>query len=98
MLSFSRSQEEQADATALATLDRAYGHVGGADSFFRLMLRQAGSREPPRFLSSHPLTSQRIDALGALAAQRGWRTEGEITPIPAAVRAEIERRRRKGGG
>ena len=39
------------------------------------------------------LTAQRIVALGALAKQRGWRAEGEITPIPAAVRAEIERRR-----
>jgi predicted Zn-dependent protease len=92
MLSFSRAQEEQADTTALATVARAYGHVGGADRFFRVMLEQAGARQPPRFLSSHPLTARRIEALGALAAQHGW-SEGEITPIPAAVRAEIERRR-----
>jgi predicted Zn-dependent protease len=93
MLSFSRSQEEQADATALETVHRAYGHVGGANRFFQRMLEQAGSREPPRFLSSHPLTSRRIEALGALAAQRGWRTEGELTALPEAVRAEIERRK-----
>jgi beta-barrel assembly-enhancing protease len=97
MLSFSRTQEEEADTTALGTLERAYGHVGGADSFFRQMLKEAGSREPPRFLSSHPLTSQRVEALGTLAAQRGWKAQGEITPIPAAVRAEIERRRRRDG-
>ena len=93
MLSFSRSQEEQADATALETLQRAYGHVAGADSFFRLMLQRAGSREPPRFLSSHPLTARRIEALGTLAARRGWKTGGDITPIPALVRTEIERRK-----
>jgi predicted Zn-dependent protease len=93
-LSFSRAQEEQADATALQTLARAYGHVAGADSFFHVMLKQAGARQPPRFLSSHPLTAQRIEALGTLAAQRGWKAEGELTPLPEAVRREIERRRK----
>jgi predicted Zn-dependent protease len=93
MLSFSRSQEEEADATALETLHRAYGHVAGADAFFRLMLKRAASRQPPRFLSSHPLTDERIEALGALAALRGWPREGALTPIPAQVRDDIERRR-----
>ena len=93
MLSFSRAQEEEADATALQTVARAYGHVGGADSFFQVMLKQSGARQPPQFLSSHPLTAKRIEALGALAAQRGWRTQGELTPLPEAVRREIERRR-----
>ena len=97
MLSFSRSQEEEADATALETVARAYGHVGGADRFFRHMLAQEGSREPPRFLSSHPLSSERIETLGALAARHGWKTEGDITPIPSGVREEIERRRRRDG-
>lgn len=93
MLSFSRGQEEEADATALDTLARAYGHVGGADRFFRHMLERSDSREPPRFLSSHPLTAARIAALADLAARRGWRLEGKTTPLPATVRAEIERRR-----
>jgi predicted Zn-dependent protease len=93
MLSFSRGQEEEADATALETLTRAYGHVGGADRFFRHMLAEEGRLEPPRFLSSHPLTEGRIAALAALAAERDWKTEGAPTPLPGAVRAEIERRR-----
>ena len=93
MLSFSRGQEEEADATALETLARAYGHIGGADRFFRHILAEKGRREPPRFLSSHPLTEGRIARLAALAAERGWKTEGAPTPLPEAVRAEIERRR-----
>jgi predicted Zn-dependent protease len=93
MLGFSRSQEEQADATALETVQRAYGHVGGADGFFSIMLKRAGSREPPRFLASHPVTGERIRALGALAEQRGWRRDGARTPVPAEVRDDIERRR-----
>ena len=92
MLSFSRGQEQQADATALETLARAYGHVGGADRFFRHMLEQRGSREPPQFLSSHPLTAGRIAALADLAAQRGWSLEGPVTALPETVRAEIQRR------
>jgi predicted Zn-dependent protease len=95
MLSFSRAQESQADATALETVQRLYGHVDGADSFFQQMLSKAQSREPPRFLSSHPLTAPRIEALGALADQQGWKRTGPRTPIPAPVRAEIERRARK---
>ena len=95
MLSFSRAQEEEADATALATLQRAYGHVGGADSFFGEMLKQAASREPPRFLSSHPLTAHRIETMAALAARQGWASDGALTPLPEAVRAEIDRRRKK---
>ncbi len=93
MLSFSRAQEAQADATALETLQRAYGHVAGADDFFRRMLQQSARRQPPRFLSSHPLTGERIEALGAAAERRGWPREGARTPIPAAVRDDIERRR-----
>jgi beta-barrel assembly-enhancing protease len=92
MLSFSRGEEEEADATALETLARAYGHVASAERFFRHVLAEEGSKDPPRFLSSHPLTSRRIDAIDALAARRGWKTEGEITPIPAEVRAQIKRR------
>jgi predicted Zn-dependent protease len=93
MLSFSRAQEAEADATALETLQRAYGHVGGAEDFFRHMLREAARREPPRFLSSHPLTDERIAALGAAAERRGWARDGARTPFPAAVRDDIERRR-----
>lgn len=100
MLSFSRSQESEADATALEAVYRTYGHVGGADAFFRAMLKRAGAASPPAFLSSHPLTPGRIEALAAHAAQHGWKADGARTPLPPAVRAEIERRRQpaKPGG
>jgi predicted Zn-dependent protease len=99
MLSFSRSQETEADRTALETLQRAYGHVGGADAFFRAMLQRANGAAPPVFLSSHPLTQARIAALAGLAAERGWKADGARTPLPPAVRAEIDKRRQpKQGG
>jgi beta-barrel assembly-enhancing protease len=91
MLSFSRSQESEADATALEAVYRTYGHVGGADAFFRAMLKRAGAASPPAFLSSHPLTAGRIEALAAHAAQRGWKADGARTPLPPTVRAERSR-------
>lgn len=93
MLTFSRAQEEEADATALETVHRAYGHVDGADAFFRQMLTRKASREPPRFLSSHPLTNERLEALDELAQRHAWPREGLRTPIPAQVRDELGRRR-----
>jgi predicted Zn-dependent protease len=91
MLSFTRSQEEEADATAIAAVASVYGHVAGADSFFRAMLREprTGS-DVPRFLSSHPLTPARIDALNAASARNGWSTVGATTPVPDAVRAALK--------
>ena len=57
------------------------------------MLSRAEAGEPLRFLASHPVDAQRIESLAALAAQRSWQAKGDITPLPAVVRAEIERRR-----
>jgi predicted Zn-dependent protease len=91
MLSFTRSQEEEADATALAAVAAVYGHIAGADSFFRSMLAEARpGGEVPRFLSSHPLTPARIEALNAAAARNGWSMAGATTPVPDAIRAALK--------
>ena len=57
-LSFSRQHELEADHTALETLQRHYGHVGGADRLFELI---GNSEKNPlnTLLSTHPLTQQR---------------------------------------
>jgi predicted Zn-dependent protease len=47
----------------------------------------------PRFLSSHPLTPARIDALNAASARNGWSTTGTLTPVPDAIRAALKVRR-----
>ncbi len=38
--------------------------------------------EPPVFLSTHPLTQDRIDDLIEYAQKKGWETDTELTPIP----------------
>jgi beta-barrel assembly-enhancing protease len=97
LMTFSRTQEEEADADALAALAAVYGHAGGAQQTFA-MLQAANARglpEPPKILSTHPLTQDRIDRLAGLIAQRGLKADGPRTPIPEAVRAALEKADRK---
>ncbi len=81
---FTRDAESRADRDAMATLAATYGHVAGADAFFRILREEMGEtlpKEGPEFLSTHPLTEKRIKELRALAEARGWTAEGEMTPL-----------------
>jgi len=92
-LGFSHAQESRADADALAAVARHYGHVAGADEFFvRMQGRRVanGLDGVPAFMRTHPVTAERIEQMARLAADRQWRTTGELTPLPpvlAALRA-----------
>jgi predicted Zn-dependent protease len=85
---FSREAERQADRDALAAVAKTYGHVAGADAFFRILLDEMGEAVPdegPEFLSTHPLTEKRIKELNAMTEARGWALEGEMTPLTEAL-------------
>lgn len=93
LLSFSRSQEEEADETAVAMLVARYGHAGGSADTFRVLAQSApvkGRYQQPRFFSTHPLTQERIDRLAGIARAQGWAADGPRIAIPAEVRAAIE--------
>ncbi len=65
LLKYTRTQESSADAAALKYLDRTGQSARGLAEFFRLLQtdnRLQGGREHP-YLSSHPLTSDRISAV-----------------------------------
>lgn len=83
-LGFSRAQENEADATALAAVQQVYGHIAGALQLYDVLLDEHGEtgESLPVFLSTHPLTADRIDTLRALAREQGWRSEGEVTALP----------------
>lgn len=88
-LTFNRDQEREADREALSTLATLYGHVNGADTAFE---RLKDAAEPvaemiPEVLSTHPGTQARIERLRELAKQQGFRTRGELTPLPATATA-----------
>jgi len=93
LLTFSRAQEEEADSAGLAALAAVYGHAGAATETFRVLSGAAvakGMREPPKFLSTHPVTKERIERLERMIAQNGWKSDGPRTPIPQAVRDALK--------
>ena len=87
-LTFSRSQERDADADALQTVAKLYGHVAGVDQIFRL-LREEGKKQiadVPALLRTHPLDQERINAIGLAAATQGWSANGETILLPEEIR------------
>ena len=88
LLKFSRDQERDADAAALATIAALYQHVGGAQDLFRVLASAGAGSEQLRvsMLSTHPLSQERIDAIATLARTRGWPEDGTRTPLPVALR------------
>jgi Zn-dependent protease with chaperone function len=86
LLKYSRDQESNADAAALAALAAVYGHVGGARDAFSVMSRLAAPGAPQvAVLRTHPLTAERIAAVDRIAAERGWKLDGERRPLPPAL-------------
>lgn len=91
-LTFSRSQERDADTDALRTVAKMYGHVAGADQIFRLLQNESEAQlgDAPAFLRTHPLDRERIDAIGAAAAANDWPTNGEVVLIPEEIRRLVK--------
>lgn len=80
-LEFSRQQERAADAAALRALQRHYGHVRGADGFFRAMLQRPGlAHHAPEWLSTHPDTAQRLQRI--MEASEAAPADARLTPLP----------------
>jgi len=87
LLTFNRDQEREADITALNTVNGLYHHVAGTNDLFKaLMQAHPDEVEPPAFLSTHPVTQDRIDDLIEYAQEKGWDTDTDLTPIPQNLR------------
>jgi len=81
---FAREQEDDADAFGLALVQAEYGHVAGADGFFK-RLPDANADladEFASYLSTHPVSESRIENLWDLAARNRWPITGELTALP----------------
>jgi len=81
---FDRSQESRADAFGLALVHAEYGHVAGAGDFFTRLAESRATGATGRlagYLATHPLHADRVTALHAEAAARGWASEGPLTPL-----------------
>ena len=88
LLNFNRDQESEADITALNAVNGLYHHVAGTNDLFKALMQahDPDELEPPVFLSTHPLTQDRIDDLIDYAQEKGWDTDTELTPIPQNLR------------
>jgi len=88
-LSFSRDQEQAADAEGLRALVALYGHAAGSKALFRILLQEEQDRpftvEPVGFLRTHPLGIDRIQAMEALATAHHWSLTAETTALPAFI-------------
>lgn len=77
--SFGRTAEEEADEFAVVVLPRAGYDPRGLVTFFRTLQQETGGHESGGFLSSHPATSDRIEATEARIA---------AAPLPAGLRTD----------
>ena len=80
VMSFTREQERAADARALAMLQAYYGNVRGAERIFSVFVEEGRDGEMPAFLSTHPLSAERIARIGSFA--NSHEQKGEPIALP----------------
>jgi Zn-dependent protease with chaperone function len=92
---FGREQETAADRFGLGLVQAEYGHIGGSADFFEHLPDPDGevAKELAHYLSTHPLSEERSQALEAFALERGWPLAGTSSPLgpsfePAASSTE----------
>ncbi len=90
VLHFSRQQEQEADREALQALAVNYGHIAGAVELFDVLAREDDPLLHHEWLSSHPLTGNRIQQLRQYAETAGWPVQGMLTSIPLPVQQALQ--------
>lgn len=88
-LQYSRHAEERSDREGVTALFGHYTHINGYQQTFDALedwLHDIGGqdRQPPEFLRSHPDTRVRVAKIEAFAGEKGWPTQGELTPLRQA--------------
>jgi len=83
-LTFSRKQEGQADATALAALVSVYGHAAGVTDVFNLFtdMQNENFVHMPEFLSTHPDPQRRIKSIEQQILDHDWSADKATRPLP----------------
>lgn len=87
ILSFSRSQEEEADSAALQAVINLYGHVGDAAAFFEAVARRQSMPERPTLFNTHPDVEQRIARIRDFSASHVNPDQAPAIPLPAFMQA-----------
>jgi Zn-dependent protease with chaperone function len=81
-LQHSRQDEADADAYALELLNKVYGHIGGATAFMERQRAKDPDLPGEGYISSHPVSSERIAQIQRLAHLRGY-VELDLVAKPA---------------
>jgi predicted Zn-dependent protease len=81
LLSFSRTQEAEADADALQALLKTYGHVEGAGAFFDYAAEQPRA-ELTELLSTHPGIEDRVAKVRQFAHEHETAGKHVLRPLP----------------
>jgi predicted Zn-dependent protease len=84
LLGFSREMESAADQRALNILREHYGHVGGADEFFRAMEAGQASARWLEFTQTHPNAGRRLEAIQQSIKADSGKTQ--LTPMHPHLR------------
>jgi predicted Zn-dependent protease len=77
-MKFSQRQETRADLFAIDLLNKRYGHVGGADSFFKKIREKEKRGHLSYYFASHPHPNERIEAMEEYVRKKGYRKEATI--------------------
>jgi beta-barrel assembly-enhancing protease len=87
LLTFSREQEREADRTGLEAVEKLYGHVSGSLDLYRVLLNTGKQKyvRLPAFLSTHPLTKDRIQELEAFIKENGWDRQAPTKMLSAPL-------------
>lgn len=78
-LNYTRKQEENADDVGFDLVMKSYGHVFGATEFFDRMSREDPKLPGLRYVSTHPLSADRVIRLHLLAKEKGFPEQGALT-------------------
>lgn len=78
-LKFSRSKETEADEYSVKYLCKTKYQENGAANFFKKMLLDTASSQPPQFLSTHPSHENRVEDIEATAAKAGCSKDAKLT-------------------
>ena len=82
VLGFGREQERTADSYGLSLLLAEYGHAAHATRFFERLEAKQGERGAlEAWVSTHPLSAERVRALRTEIAAAGAAVDGEVRPL-----------------
>lgn len=77
-LNYSRSQENSADDVGLEIVQKTYGNVHAATDFFERMSQEDPKLPGLRYVSTHPLSAERVLRLNLIAKEKGYPVAGAV--------------------